>query len=61
MGKHDWLVNTLDDMAEYAKLNDLPLVSAAICNASSTAVESIALQDKATQAVVLFPSAVHLR
>ena len=61
MGKHDWLVRTLDDMAEYAQLNGLALVSAAICKASSTAVESIALQNKANQTVILFPPVEQLR
>lgn len=61
MGKHDWLVRTLDDMAEYAKLNGLPLVSDALCKASYATVESIALQNKTSQVVVPFPLIAHLR
>lgn len=44
MGKHDWLVRTLNDMAEYAQLNGLPLVRAAITLASEVTVAHITVQ-----------------
>lgn len=61
MGNHDWLVKTLDEMAEYATLNGLALVSAAICSASCTVGECLALQNKATQTAVQFPLVEQIR
>ena len=43
MGKHGWLLGQLKDLAEYASLNGLPKISAAIVIAKNIAISDLTL------------------